>query len=37
MKKKEYRYMIWNAVKAEFQFPSICETTEKGGVLNESK
>lgn len=27
---KEYRYMIWNAVKAEFQFPSICETTEKG-------
>lgn len=27
---KEYRYMIWNAVKAEFQFPSICEITEKG-------
>lgn len=26
----EYRYMIWNDVKKEFQFPSICETTEKG-------
>lgn len=25
-----YRYMIWNAVKSEFQFPKICETTEKG-------
>ena len=26
----EYRYMIWNDVKKCFQFPSICETTEKG-------
>lgn len=26
----EYRYMIWNDVQKEFQFPSICETTEKG-------
>lgn len=26
----EYRYMIWNDVKKEFQFPNICETTEKG-------
>ena len=26
----EYRYMIWNDVKKEFQFPRICETTEKG-------
>lgn len=26
----EYRYMIWNDVKKEFQFPKICETTEKG-------
>ena len=25
-----YRYMIWNDVKKEYQFPSICETTEKG-------
>lgn len=27
---KEYRYMIWNDVKKEYQFPRICETTEKG-------
>ena len=26
----EYRYMIWNDLKKEFQFPRICETTEKG-------
>lgn len=26
----EYRYMIWNDVQKEFQFPRICETTEKG-------
>lgn len=26
----EYRYMVWNDVKRCFQFPSICETTEKG-------
>lgn len=26
----EYRYMIWNNVQKEYQFPSICETTEKG-------
>ena len=26
----EYRYMIYNTLKKEFQFPSICETTEKG-------
>ena len=26
----EYRYMIWNDVKKEYQFPRICETTEKG-------
>lgn len=26
----EYRYMIWNNAQKEFQFPSICETTEKG-------
>ncbi|MBS5858044.1 MAG: hypothetical protein KIC60_06125 [Clostridium sp.] len=26
----EYRYMIWNDVQKCFQFPSICETTEKG-------
>lgn len=26
----EYRYMIWNDLKKEYQFPSICETTEKG-------
>ena len=25
----EYRYMIWNDFKKEFQFPRICETTEK--------
>ena len=25
----EYRYMIWNDVQKEFQFPRICETTEK--------
>lgn len=26
----EYRYMIWNDLKKEYQFPKICETTEKG-------
>ena len=26
----EYRYMIWNNLQKEYQFPSICETTEKG-------
>ena len=26
----EYRYMIYNNVQKCFQFPSICETTEKG-------
>nr|DAY88951.1 MAG TPA: hypothetical protein [Caudoviricetes sp.] len=26
----EYRYMIWNDFKKEFQFPRICETSEKG-------
>lgn len=26
----EYRYMIYNNVQKEFQFPKICETTEKG-------
>lgn len=26
----EYRYMIWNNLKKEYQFPRICETTEKG-------
>lgn len=26
----EYRYMIWNDLKKEYQFPRICETTEKG-------
>lgn len=24
--------MIWNDLKKEFQFPKICETTEKGAV-----
>lgn len=28
----EYRYMIWNDIKKEFQFPRICETTEKGAT-----
>lgn len=28
----EYRYMIWNDMKKEFQFPRICETTEKGAM-----
>lgn len=28
----EYRYMIWNDVKKEFQFSRICETTEKGAT-----
>ena len=28
----EYRYMIWNDFKKEFQFPKICETTEKGAT-----
>ncbi len=27
---QEYRYMIYNNVQKCFQFPSICETTEKG-------
>ena len=26
----EYRYMIWNDMKKEYQFPRICETTKKG-------
>lgn len=26
----EYRYMIYNDVKKEYQFPRICETTAKG-------
>lgn len=26
----EYRYMIWNDLMKEYQFPRICETTEKG-------
>lgn len=26
----EYRYMIYNNLQKEFQFPNICETTEKG-------
>lgn len=26
----EYRYMIWNNLKKEYQFSRICETTEKG-------
>ena len=26
----EYRYMIYNDVKKEYQFPRICETTSKG-------
>lgn len=30
MSEAEYRYMIWNDVKKEYQFPKICETTEKG-------
>lgn len=29
----EYRYMIWNDLKKEFQFPRICETTEKGASI----
>ena len=28
----EYRYMIWNDVQKSFQFPSICETSEKGAL-----
>ena len=28
----EYRYMIWNDIKKEFQFPRICETTKKGAT-----
>ena len=30
MSEKEYRYMIWNKVHKMYQFPRICETTEKG-------
>ena len=26
----EYRYLIWNDFKKEYQFPRICETTVKG-------
>ena len=26
----EYRYVIYNDMKKEYQFPKICETTEKG-------
>ena len=29
---EEFRYMIWNDVKEEYQFPRICETTEKGAT-----
>ena len=29
---KEYRYMIWNDLKKEYQFANICETTEKGAI-----
>lgn len=29
---KEYRYMIYNEVMKEYQFPRICETTEKGAT-----
>lgn len=29
----EYRYMIWNDFKKEFQFPRICETTGKGACI----
>lgn len=29
----EYRYMIWNDIKKEFQFSRICETTEKGATI----
>ena len=28
----EYRYMIWNDMKKEYQFPRIYETTEKGAT-----
>lgn len=28
----EYRYMVFNEVMNCFQFPNICETTEKGAV-----
>lgn len=27
---KEYRYMVYNNLKKEYQFSRICETTEKG-------
>ena len=27
---KGYRYMVYNNIKKEYQFPKICETTEKG-------
>lgn len=30
MSEAEYRYMIYNDMKKEHQFPRICETTEKG-------
>lgn len=30
MDKTEYRYMIYNDLQKEYQFPKICETTEKG-------
>lgn len=26
----KFRYLIWNDIKKEYQFPRICETTEKG-------
>ena len=29
---REYRYMIYNDLKKEYQFPKVCETTEKGAV-----
>lgn len=28
----EWRYMVYNTMKKEYQFPSICETTEKGAI-----
>ena len=27
---EDYRYMVWNDLKKEYQFSNICETTEKG-------
>lgn len=30
MKELDYRYLVYNTVKKEYQFARICETTEKG-------